>query len=473
MVEGGRWHPGENGTKPTQMNDMIQRFGRTILQHGGAGLTDEQLLGRFIEHRDEAAVAALVRRHGSMVWGVCRRVLGNHHDAEDAFQATFLVLLRKATSVRRREIVGNWLYGVAHQTALKARAMLAKRRAREGQMKDVPEKEAPREGAWRDLQAVLDQELSLLPEKYRVAIVLCDLEGRTRKQAAQLLGLPEGTMAGRLTRGRAILARRLARHGPGFSSGTVALALAESAATARVPLPVLTSTLKAVTCVAAGQTAAAGAISANVAALTEGVLKSMLLTKLKTAAALSLFVCILGTWLAASTVAGEDQSGGTQPTQRRAVDATAPPSADDAAPGEDKLNAFERRLRQLERANQLLTRELETLRKGSHAVVAPPIPKIEVKIIPLANHTPVDEIAKVLEKLFSLHGVRIVPFPSTHSIILQGTRADTDAVAAMIERLEHYVAQHGEQVRRAVLQQGVTAPDRGVPKQDVKLERKQ
>src|SRR5262249_55047769 len=155
-----------------------------------------QLLERFLEHRDEAAVAALVRRHAPMVWGVCRRVVGNHHDAEDAFQATFLVLIRKASSVRARELVGNWLYGVAHQTALKTRALLAKRRAREKQMTDLPESTDAKQEAWRDLQAVLDQELSRLPDKYRVAIVLCDLEGKTRREVACQLNLPEGTLAG-------------------------------------------------------------------------------------------------------------------------------------------------------------------------------------------------------------------------------------------------------------------------------------
>src|SRR5690348_14188672 len=124
---------------PTQMNEIVRHLREAVLRQDGAGLADGQLVGRFVEHRDETAVAALVRRHGPMVWGVCRRVLGNHHDAEDAFQATFLVLVRKAASVRQREMVGNWLYGVAHQTALKARAMRAKRRTMEKQMADVPD----------------------------------------------------------------------------------------------------------------------------------------------------------------------------------------------------------------------------------------------------------------------------------------------------------------------------------------------
>jgi RNA polymerase sigma factor (sigma-70 family) len=259
---------------PIQMNEIVRHLRSAVLRQDGAGMTDGQLVQRFIEYRDETAVEALVRRHGLMVWGVCRRVLGNHHDAEDAFQATFLVLVRKAGSVRQREMLGNWLYGVAHQTALKARSMRAKRRTREAQVADMPDIEAPGQDTWRELQSVLDLELSHLPDKYRVAIILCNLEGKTRREAARQLGLPEGTLAGRLTRGRAMLAKRLAGHGVVLSTGALW-------PLAPVPAWVMSSTIKAVTLFAAGQ-AGVGIISAKVAALTKGVLMSMLLTKIKT-----------------------------------------------------------------------------------------------------------------------------------------------------------------------------------------------
>src|SRR5215472_16730664 len=123
----------------SQMNEVIQHIRRTVLLRDGAGLTDGQLLEDFVTGRDQAALATLVRRHGPMVWGVCRRVLRNYHDAEDAFQATFLVLVRKAASVVPRERVANWLYGVAHQTALKARATAARRKGRERQVALMPE----------------------------------------------------------------------------------------------------------------------------------------------------------------------------------------------------------------------------------------------------------------------------------------------------------------------------------------------
>ena len=137
----------------TQMNKVLQHLHAAGLLHDAGKRTDGQLLESFVSRREEAALEALVRRHGPMVWGVCRRVLRNHHDAEDAFQATFLVLVRKAASISPREMVGNWLYGVAHQTALKARATAAKQRARERQVVDMPEPVVTEPDLGRDLQA--------------------------------------------------------------------------------------------------------------------------------------------------------------------------------------------------------------------------------------------------------------------------------------------------------------------------------
>src|SRR5437879_7311196 len=141
---------------------VIQHLRRAMLLRDGAGLTDQQLLEDYISRRDEAALAALVQRHGPMVWGVCRRVLSNYHDAEDAFQATFLVFVRRAASITSPELLANWLYGVAHQTALKARATTAKRRARERQVANMPEPAVTEGDLWHDLQPLLDQELSRL-----------------------------------------------------------------------------------------------------------------------------------------------------------------------------------------------------------------------------------------------------------------------------------------------------------------------
>src|SRR5262245_6995250 len=177
-----------------QLNRVIHTVRNAALDHEGAALSDGQLLENYLQRREESAFAALVCRHGPMVWGVCRRVLQSHQDAEDAFQATFLVLVRKAHSIAPPDMVANWLYGVAHQTALKARSTAAKRRGREKQVTAMPEPTF-QQSEPRDELSLLDQELSRLPDKYRAVIVLCDLEGKTRKEAASHFGLPEGTVA--------------------------------------------------------------------------------------------------------------------------------------------------------------------------------------------------------------------------------------------------------------------------------------
>ena len=185
-------------------------------------MTDGQLMESFIARRDEAAFGELVRRHGPMVLGVCKRALPNQHDAEDAFQATFLVLACKAASILPREMVGNWLFGVACRTAQKIRAMTARYRAREKQVGVLPE--TPVEGEdVHELGCLLDQELERLPDKYRVPVLLCELQGRSRKEVARQLGLPEGTLSSRLATARRMLATRLARRGFGVTGGAIAL----------------------------------------------------------------------------------------------------------------------------------------------------------------------------------------------------------------------------------------------------------
>jgi RNA polymerase sigma factor (sigma-70 family) len=231
-----------------------------------------------------------------MVFGVCRRVVRNPHDAEDAFQATFLILARKASSVKQRERVANWLHGVALRTAMKAKTMIAKRRGREKQVTVMPEPEAAPQGQWPDLQPLLDQELNGLPENYRLPILLCALQGKTIKEAAQQLGWLRGTRAGRLARGRQLLAKRLANRGVVVSAGSLAVVVSQNVASAGVPTLLMSSTVEAATMIAAGQTATAGVISVNVAALTEGVLKAMMVSKVKVVTVVLLaVVCIGGT----------------------------------------------------------------------------------------------------------------------------------------------------------------------------------
>jgi RNA polymerase sigma factor (sigma-70 family) len=176
----------------------------------GAVEADGPLLKRFARGHDEMAFAALVGRHGPMVLAVCRRVLGHEQDAEDAFQATFLVLMRRAGSLRRPALLANWLYGVAYRTACKARLTASRRRRRErraaprGTTDSSPDEAAP------ELNARLNEALCLLPEKYRAPLTLCYLQGKTHQEAARLLGWPAGSMSARLARGRELLREHLA-----------------------------------------------------------------------------------------------------------------------------------------------------------------------------------------------------------------------------------------------------------------------
>jgi RNA polymerase sigma factor (sigma-70 family) len=323
-----------------QISDLIHHLRRMVSPRDGAGLTDGQLLEDYISRRDEAALAALVRRHGAMVWGVCQRVLRNYHDAEDAFQATFLVLVRKAASIASAELVANWLFGVAHQTALKARATAAKSGARERQVTQMPEPPASEPDLWNDVQLLLDHELSRLTDKYRVAIVLCDLEGKTRKEVARQLGVPEGTVGARLARGRALLAKRLARHGLAVSGGALGAMLAQNAAAACVPSSVVSITIQAALFFAARQAAATVMVSARVAALTQGVLKTMVSTKLRTALAVVLVVGLVGfghTWVTYYSAAGQPAKAAANAAPDPKPAAAAPRTASAPAPAELSL----------------------------------------------------------------------------------------------------------------------------------------
>ena len=214
---------------PSRIEPIIKQIRKSALRRDGVDMTDGQLLERFVGNRDETAFEALVRRHGPMVCGVCHRLLHSQHDAEDAFQATFLVLARKAASIVPRELVGNWLYGVAHTTAVRARAVAAKLRARERQVIDMPEP-TPDEKPIGDLYDRLDRELKCLPHHFRSAIVLCDLEGRTRAEVARQLKIPEGTLSSRLTTGRRLLAKRLSRQSLAISVGAITAAMSQAAA---------------------------------------------------------------------------------------------------------------------------------------------------------------------------------------------------------------------------------------------------
>src|SRR5437588_919619 len=246
------------------MKNVVRYLRKVTFREGGDSFTDGDLLEAFLTRRDEAAFEALLRRHGPMVLGVCRRTLQNPHDAEDAFQATFLVLVRKASTIRPRELVGNWLYGVAYRTAMKARAMNTKRRIKEREAAGAARSADATANAQDDILRRLDIEVNRLPEKYRAAVVLCELQGKSRKEAARLLGLAEGTLSWRLASARKTLARRLSTRGVPLSAGALTAALAGESAAAGVPPTLLGLTARAALQVAAGRTLTAGTAPAQV-----------------------------------------------------------------------------------------------------------------------------------------------------------------------------------------------------------------
>jgi len=270
-----------------RLNGLLRHLHRSV-ERGDDAAADAELLTRLVESHDREAFAALARRHARMVWGVCRRLLGEDDAAEDAFQATFLVLARKAAAVRPRSMLANWLYGVAHRTALEARRAAAIRRAKEQRAAAMAERAYTPNDPSEDLRALLDQELASLPDKYRAPLVLCDLAGLTRKEAARRLGWSEGTLSGRLFRARALLAGRLAGRGLSVCGGALAGLLAEANA-AGPPASLVTSILQTALPATAGPVATA---SAGAAALAEGVLKAMLLTQLKVVASGVVVACL-------------------------------------------------------------------------------------------------------------------------------------------------------------------------------------
>ncbi len=272
-----------------QFARVVQFCRRALAPEEADETADARLLELFVRQRDEAAFAALVRRHGPMVLGVCRRLLGNSHDAEDAFQAVWLVLCRKAASVRPRRMLGNWLYGVAFRTALEARGAGARRRVKERQYGE--RRQAEGEGRMDDeLLAILDQELSRLPDRYRAALVLCDLESATRAEAARQLGCKEGTVASRLDRARKMLARRLARRGVVLSAAALVTVLSAQAAQAAVPPALLDGVI---TPPAPGSAGKGGRTAPRKAAvLAERVLRWMLLRRLRKVLALAVLMAL-------------------------------------------------------------------------------------------------------------------------------------------------------------------------------------
>ncbi len=304
----------------------LRRLRQFVEGEGVREASDGDLLQRFRERRDGAAFQALLRRHGPMVLDVCRAVLGNEASAEDAFQATFLTLARKATSIRQAALVGSWLHRVARRTALQARAQEAARKRHGARAPARPESE-PADLTWREARAALHEELDKLPERYRVALVLCYLEGKTQDQAAARLGVAKSTLKERLERGRGLLRVRLVRRGLGPAAVLVAAAWPMAVTSAPLPPDLVTVTGRAADLAAAGQ-ATSGVIPARVAALSEGVMKAMFVTRLKKATAwLAVLALVAGAVTAVAVQARPIPRQNRSATQQPAV--AAPAGKDD------------------------------------------------------------------------------------------------------------------------------------------------
>jgi RNA polymerase sigma factor (sigma-70 family) len=309
-----------------QLRGVIQYLREAVEPPGAAGVSDGELLERFLGRRDESAFELLVRRHGGMVLGACRRLLRDEHEAEDAFQATFLALARKAGSIGRREAVGAWLYRVACRAARQARSRAAGRRER-----PLPDGAVPAGGASPEAEAaraewgrLLDVEVGRLPEKYRAPFVLCELEGKSYEEAGRELGASAKTVSCWLSRARERLRQRLARRGvdgPG------------TAGSAALPAPLVAALARAAGPVATGSGPAAGAVPARALVLMREVLRAMFLDKLKLPAAVLLAVALAGA--GAGALWGRPKAGAAKPA---AAEKNADVGADKKA-GREKLLA--------------------------------------------------------------------------------------------------------------------------------------
>jgi RNA polymerase sigma factor (sigma-70 family) len=292
----------------TRQHAILNYLRRVLGAATDGSVSDAELLRRFVNQRDEAAFELLLWRHAAMVLHVCHRLLRETDAVEDAFQATFLVFVRKAGSISRRESLGGWLYRVAYRIALKAREQSAKRQAVEHGEGDIDLPDTSTEdAAEREMRRIVCEEVDRLPARYRTPIVACFFEGKTHEEAAKQLGWPRGTVASRLARGRELLRRRLLRRGVAFSVSALLGALSVRPAQAEL-MRFVDSVIYTARLLAAGQ-AASAVVSAKVAILMKGVVKTMFLARLKVATAVMLVACALGAgggWLVSQLAATEN-----------------------------------------------------------------------------------------------------------------------------------------------------------------------
>ena len=313
-----------NGADGAVLRQVNRLFGPGTV----AGLSEGELLERFVARRDEAAFEALVARHGPMVLGVCRRALRDPHDADDAFQATFLILARRAGAIRDGDLLARWLFGVARRVSARARVLAGRRRDRERPAPSEPAGPDLDPAGW-EVRSILDEEIGRLGETYRSPVVLCYLEGLSHEEAARRLGWPVGTVKGRLSRARDLLRSRLSRRGLGVPAAALALAAIREASAA-VPEALILSTTRAALPFAAGG-AAAGLLPAAAASLARGTLRTMTMTKLKV---LSAAVLTLGLAAGGAGLVAQSGKARVDAAEGQAVEGQPPgvdPARDDPA----------------------------------------------------------------------------------------------------------------------------------------------
>jgi RNA polymerase sigma factor (sigma-70 family) len=264
---------------PKAIYDDVLRF----LHHacglkGGGDKPDRELVERYLGH-EEAAFSLLMQRHGPMILGICRRLAADPHSAEDGFQATFMVLIREAAAIRKKESLAPWLHGVARRLVLKARAKAAANRRREERTLPMASPDPLQELTVRELRSCLDEEIAQLPVKYQTPILLCYFEGKSYSQAAQEIGCPKSTFTNRLNRGLELLRRQLSRRGITLAGAALATTLTEAAAAPPLPAILAVNTMKAATLLGGSKAVACGCLTATALALAEEALTGMLLVK--------------------------------------------------------------------------------------------------------------------------------------------------------------------------------------------------
>jgi RNA polymerase sigma factor (sigma-70 family) len=349
----------------TSLRDLLLHVRKSLAIQQARDVTDYDLLRCFLASRDDAAFAVLVHRHGPMVLSVCERVLGDRHAAEDAFQATFIVLLRRAGSIRRNAPLANWLYAVAQRIATKAKAQSAKRLRREMRAEPMSARDHLDLVSWQEIKSVLDEEIVRLPRKYRAPIVLCYLEGKTHEQAANEMGCAKTSLTSRLARGRELLRRGLARRGISLSAGAVTLMLAEKVRAASVAAKLTLSTLKAATGVAAGKGLAKAGLSAGAITLAEEAMRAVFWKKLQVVVLMLLVGLAVGGvgWASYSSLAEKEVPAFVGVSAPAAVAALALRSAQQDDP-EKPFRAMEAKIRAAQSLKVVFEMEGEAEPKG-------------------------------------------------------------------------------------------------------------